>query len=668
LSTHPATAEKPLPALSDAVALGRLVVNPAGDFMKLRLVIVSLALMTGSVTSQTAESGLDLFDSALAQVGMTRDDVRFESDELEVFQGHPWRLSYFELFHRNPFKLPQHGELNLETFRADGGNITNLLKFACRTIGHPIRRGLIGDPLTPYLIYPDTLPAPSITRSKNFLAGAEYNRLKDGIDLIYRLADDDKFLFKRGLEDGDKEKYRERLFDFFVNGKAEHQDFVEEVADKVDFDYLLAGAQDIAEAVRRFSMAGDSLTFPELRREIKTGKGLIVVGSIGDDLYQYFVPPLMIIDGGGNDRYEFSGNPDGYPLAVIVDFAGDDQYVSKDSTVPGIGGAVLGMSILVDLAGKDKYEGVNVAQGGAIFGVGVVQDGNGDDVYSARTFAQGGGTFGVGILTDSAGVDSLYCLQKSQGFGYTRGCGVLVNSEGNDKYVADDVNIVHPSSQTAEHNSSYAQGFGFGKRADYIDGHSWAGGAGILCDLAGDDTYSAGLFAQGCAYWHALGMLLDGSGDDTYNGIWYVQGSGAHFGVGYLDDFAGNDRYTATHNMAIGAGHDFTVGYLNERAGNDTYTVPNLSLGGGNDAGIGIFHDHSGDDVYNTKGGTTLGRANATTWGVRLFLRCFGLFVDGGGRDTYTESWSANGSRWIGPPTDPNNPSSYPIGVGIDRD
>jgi hypothetical protein len=96
--------------------------------------------------------------------------------------------------------------------------------------------------------------------------------------------------------------------------------------------------------------------------------------------------------------------------------------------------------------------------------------------------------------------------------------------------------------------------------------------------------------------------------------------------------------------------------------------VPNLSLGGGNDAGIGIFHDHSGDDVYNTKGGTTLGRANATTWGVRLFLRCFGLFVDGGGRDTYTESWSANGSRWIGPPTDPNNPSSYPIGVGIDRD
>jgi len=147
--------------------------------MKLRLVVGILVLLTGSATSQTAESDLDLLDSALSQVGMTREDVRFETDELEVFQGHPWRLSYFELFHRNPFKLPQHGELNLETFRSDGSNIASLLKFACRTIEHPIRRGLISDPLTPYLVYPDTLPVPSITRSKNFLSGEEFDRLKN---------------------------------------------------------------------------------------------------------------------------------------------------------------------------------------------------------------------------------------------------------------------------------------------------------------------------------------------------------------------------------------------------------------------------------------------------------------------------------------------------------
>jgi len=636
--------------------------------MNLRSVVGMLVLLTGTAVSQTTGGELELFDSALAQVGMNREDVRFDNDEVEVFHGDTWQLSYFTLFHRNPFKLPQHGELNVATLRTDVNNITGLITFASRMIDHPIRRGLIGDPLESYLVYPDTLPVPSITRSKNFLSGAKFKRLKDGIDLIYRLADDDKFLFHRGIKEGDKAKYREKLFDFFVNGKKEHQDFIHEIADKVDMDYLLAGAQDIAEAVRRLALAADSLTFPELKRELKTDKGMIVVGSTGDDIYQYFVPPLMIIDGGGNDRYELSGYPDGYPLSVIIDFAGDDQYISSDSTVPGIGGAVLGMSVLVDLAGNDRYQGINVTQGGAIFGVGLVHDGVGDDVYAALRFSQGAGTFGIGILADSSGTDSLFCLQKSQGYGYTQGCGLLVNFEGNDKYVADDSNIVDPSAQTAEHNSSYAQGSGFGKRADFIDGHSWAGGVGILCDISGDDSYSAGLFAQGCGAWHALGMLLDGSGDDTYKGVWYVQGSGAHFGVGYLDDFAGNDKYTASHNMAIGAGHDFTIGYLNERGGNDTYTVPNLSLGGGNDNGIGIFHDHSGDDVYNTRGGATLGRANAMSLGVRQFLHCFGLFIDGGGRDTYTESWSANNSRWIGPPIDPNNPSTYPIGVGLDRD
>ena len=244
----------------------------------------------------------------------------------------------------------------------------------------------------------------------------------------------------------------------------------------------------------------------------------------------------------------------------------------------------------------------------------------------------------------------------------------LVNFEGNDRYVAEDSFIFNPSPQTAEHNASLAQGVGFGKRADYIDGHSWAGGVGILCDNNGDDTYSAGLFAQGCAYWFAVGMLLDGGGNDIYNGVWYVQGAGAHFGVGYLDDFAGDDRYDAELNMAVGAGHDFTVGFFNERGGDDTYRVPNLSLGGGNANGIGIFHDHDGDDIYETKGGTTLGRANASDQGPRRYLGVFGIFVDSGGNDRYNEDYAANNSRWVGPKSNTEKPNPYETGVGIDRD
>jgi hypothetical protein len=251
--------------------------------------------------------------------------------------------------------------------------------------------------------------------------------------------------------------------------------------------------------------------------------------------------------------------------------------------------------------------------------------------------------------------------------GYTKGCGLLVNYEGNDKYIAEDSIIIYPSSQSKEHNSSLAQGFGFGKRADFLDGHSWAGGVGVLCDIRGNDYYSAGVFGQGCGYWFAVGMLLDGEGDDSYNGAWYIQGSGAHFAVGYLDDFSGNDLYNVSINMSLGSGHDFTIGYFNERGGNDIYNVPNLSLGGGNANGIGIFHDHAGDDTYITHGGTILGRVNPLKMGAREFLNVFGVFIDGGGNDKYNEPWAKNSTRWISPKVDSTDTSPYEIGVGIDR-
>ncbi|HUV30759.1 MAG TPA: hypothetical protein VMY05_06715 [Acidobacteriota bacterium] len=634
----------------------------------LALLLAAASLHSGDLTTTSASDALlPLLDSALQQVGKTAEDIRFDQDEMATWGGDRWRLTCFTLFHRHPLKLLRHGEVNLEALTDDVTDITSLVTRAARLIDHPISRSLIGDQLSSYLIYPDSVPVPSITGSKNVLVGAQYRALRRRIDLIYRIADDDESFFKRGLKPVDKGKYRQGLYEYFVEDEPEYHDLVYELADKIDFNRMIAGAQDIAEAARRAVDSVELLSFPAFKVEIKTRKGLIVVGTSGDDTYDYLAPPLIIFDGGGNDVYRLAGYPDKYPLTVIIDVAGNDRYISNDSTKPGIGGAVIGMSVLIDLSGDDYYQAVNLAQGAGLFGIGAVMDLQGNDVYAARTFSQGAAAFGIGILADSSGNDSLFCLSSSQGFGYTRGCGLLVNYEGDDRYVADDADIVNPSPQTAEHNASLAQGVGFGKRADYIDGHSWAGGVGILCDGTGNDRYSAGLFAQGCAYWFAVGMLLDGGGDDDYSGVWYVQGSGAHFGVGYLDDFGGNDSYTATHNMAAGAGHDFTVGCLNERGGDDTYTVPNLSLGGGNANGIGLFLDHAGDDVYNTQAGVTLGRANASAAGARRFLHVMGIFVDGGGNDTYREAYAGNRTRWIGPASDADHPSTFEIGVGIDR-
>ncbi len=617
--------------------------------------------------SVTLAQDFSLFDSAMAQVHVTREDIRFDQDEMATWGGDRWRLSYFTVFHHNPLKLPKYGQMNLEAFTADCGNITALVANAGRKIDCPVRRGLIGDPLEKYTKSKDSLPLPSFTRSHNFLSGQQFDKLKDKIDLIYLIADDSEFNLQMAFKNISCSEYRQKIFDYFIADSQKYNDLVENLGSTVDFNRLMAGVEDIAEALKRVSDSLEFCTFPDQRADIKTPKGLIVIGTKGNDKYIYNAPPLLILDPGGDDEYQISGYAVDYPLSAIIDVAGNDRYISRDSTAPGIAGAVLGVSILIDKGGNDIYEAKNVAQGCGIFGAGVVMDNNGHDRYRAKSFAQGCGVFGAGILSDSTGNDSLYCWSNSQGYGYTRGCGLCINYSGEDVYIAEDSTLFSPGQQTQEHNSSLAQGVGFGKRADFTDGHSWAGGVGILCDISGNDKYSAGLFAQGCGYWFAVGMLLDGAGDDIYRSVWYTLGSGAHFAVGYLDDFSGNDSYTATMNMSLGSGHDFTIGYLNDRGGNDTYIAPGLSLGGGNFQGIGIFHDWGGDDIYKTSGRFILGGANGNPQGARAYLYTFGVFIDGGGNDIYNETWAKNSSRWISPKADTTKPGPYEIGVGIDK-
>ncbi len=625
--------------------------------------VIALLIASSAAFSQD----FSLFDSAMAQVKMTREDIRFDQDEMAGWGGDMWRLSYFTMFHKNPLKLPKYGQMNLEAFTTDCGNITSLVGSAGRKIDCPVRRGLIGDALEEYTKRLDSLPQTSVTADRRLLTGSEFAPLRRKIDLLYAVIDDEQSNFKKAFAKIEPEKHRRQVFEYFVADSQKYNDLVEELATTVDFNRLIGGAEDIAEALRRLADSLEYCAFPSSRTEVETPIGLIVIGTKGKDEYSYQTPPLLILDPGGDDSYHICGFPVGYPLSAIVDVTGNDEYISQDTTSPGIGGAVLGMSVVIDKAGDDFYDAKNVAQGCGLFGVGVVMDNNGQDRYRAKTYAQGSAAFGAGVLSDSTGNDSLYCWMNSQGYGYTRGCGLCINYSGNDVYVAEDSILFSPGQQTQEHNSSLAQGVGFGKRADFVDGHSWAGGVGILCDVSGDDRYSAGLFAQGCGYWFALGMLLDGAGDDDYHSVWYTLGSGAHFAIGYLDDFAGDDKYTATMAMSIGSGHDFTIGYLNERGGNDIYNAPGLSLGGGNFQGIGIFHDWGGDDTYNTSGDFNLGGARGIRQGARAYLYTFGVFVDGGGSDTYSSARVKNGSRWISPKSDTTRADPYEIGVGIDK-
>jgi len=304
----------------------------------------------------------------------------------------------------------------------------------------------------------------------------------------------------------------------------------------------------------------------------------------------------------------------------------------------------------------------------------VLHDRAGDDRYESYTASQGAATFGVGVLADLNGADQYRCFTTSQGFGATKGCGLLVDSgDGDDLYEANDNVIDFPAPQDANHNATLVQGVGYGRRADYSDGHSLLGGIGVLIESGGRNTFSCGVFGQGAGYWYGAGVLSAGTGDDTYRGVYYTQGASAHFAVGVLWDSGGNDDYRATMHASQALGHDFGTGFLIDDAGNDRHEAPGLSLGAGNANGFGFFWDKAGDDTYAPSPGTAPFFGGASTEAsarnsIRERNLTLGIFLDSGGNDTYPATFplAQNNTLWTMPRTDAMFPGQRGAGIDVE--
>lgn len=655
------------------------------------IVIVSFLLSCTEYPMQESRTPIDV---ALHEVGLTRETMKFDYGDMSNFGGDRFALPLFHTLHSDFFKIENYTNSFKKSIENNSGKLQKLVSFASSRLNEGVRRGLIGDPLDsifPLLDQPDPLynavmelysrgmGLPWPVHHDNLKRDARKIPLevqKIGALLVYASIDSLQY-HRRAFDEAASEHDLAKMYARSQKLLASDEDIIdftmEEFAEDVDFKYLYTHAEDLAHAV---DIAVDSLSGLQFVSDFSfrwdTSLGMIAIGGSGDDVYpagNYY----LIIDTGGNDRYEgggANGSIDNW-ISILIDMDGDDIYESKSDGVPAFGAGVMGYAFLVDMDGDDQYLGRNMTAGIGLFGVGALLDMKGEDKYDGFICAQGCGQFGIGILSDLEGKDNYHAYLLAQGFGFTKGMGILVDMTGDDDYYADTLDIKFPASQTKNYNSNLAQGVGFGKRADYIDGHSWAGGIGMLVDAEGNDTYSAGLFAQGCAYWYSIGILADDTGDDIYNGVWYVQGSGAHFGLGILIDSTGNDHYTATMNMAQGAGHDFTLGVLIDCEGDDIHDAPNLSLGGGNANGIGVFWDKSGNDVYNVSAATTLGRSNiASRGGLRDYIFNLGLFLDTGGDDTYPTgenfSFAHNNAIWIQRGTNTEQPLDIEKGVGYD--
>ncbi|MFQ6031990.1 MAG: hypothetical protein ACE5K2_03630 [Candidatus Zixiibacteriota bacterium] len=374
---------------------------------------------------------------------------------------------------------------------------------------------------------------------------------------------------------------------------------------------------------------------------LDTFLGEIILGGFGATKYQG--TPAVIIDLGGDDFYSLSTTEnDRVNSSVIIDLEGDDIYRSEGDFV--IGSGFFGCGILVDVSGNDTYLTDNFSLGSGLFGIGMLLDEEGDDRYFGDTFTMGAGSFGLGILVDVIGTDQYTGALFAQGFGFVSGFGALIDSSGNDNYLAGGK--YKDILRYKDHYISLSQGFAFGLRP------MMSGGIGILYDLLGNDVYTSDIFGQGSSYWWALGSLLDEAGNDKYVSFQYAQGAGTHLTLGILEDKSGDDVYISK-GVSQGCGHDLALGLLYDKSGNDDYVTCDLSQGAGSANGIGMLIDEDGDDGYyvekkqNTQG---YGNPRRDYGSIGIFLDLSGSdHYDGNGKDS---TWWTIPSKW---------------GVGIDK-
>jgi len=343
---------------------------------------------------------------------------------------------------------------------------------------------------------------------------------------------------------------------------------------------------------------------------VLTPVGRIVLGGSGKDTHQYS-DAFLVVDFGGDDTYigAIGSTPSlDIPISLAIDLEGNDTYTNGDEFLPTQGAGIFGAGVLLDMEGDDVYRSKCLAQGAALLGLGVLADMNGNDRYELGTSGQGAAYFGVGVAIDNTGDDSYRLLGDGQGFGGMGGVGALVNRTGNDHYwcapTKQEVYRIDRFHAADSANSSNAQGCGMGRRGDVTDGHSWAGGMGVLIDIQGNDLYEANNWATGCGYWYGMGFLWDGGGDDIYRTANWSQVCGAHFCIATLIDQGGNDQHiiTGEYSDGIGFGHDFTVGLFLDKEGNDVYRCPGDGLGFAINTSQIFVVDEGGDDTYITTG------------------------------------------------------------------
>lgn len=397
----------------------------------------------------------------------------------------------------------------------------------------------------------------------------------------------------------------------------------------------------------------------------ETDLGWILVGSAGAN--EYDLPVAFLFDLGGDDRYgPLATRSDlDQPINVVIDRADDDRYEADEDLAQGAG--ILGVSLLVDIEGKDHYRARRLAQGAGLAGVGMLVDHAGDDVYEADALAQGVGAFGTGIFVDRAGDDQCTSHLYSQGFGAPSSVGILIDARGDDVRTARGK---YPSSYGTENEfSSFSMGSGLGFRTLDLTTTKAAGGVGVLLDCEGNDRSTVGEFGFGVGYFAGSGIVRDLAGDDEVHASRYGIATGAHYGLGIVLDDGGNDLWSCPYTASCAGNWDLTLSYLFDASGDDRYVSAGIGLGSATITSLAVLVDSAGKDEYQNAGDYCFGNGGHEEDILRA-SKCISLFVDlGGGEDSYPpislRPAPDNGTETVRRKVDTKDGSTKETGVGV---
>jgi hypothetical protein len=425
----------------------------------------------------------------------------------------------------------------------------------------------------------------------------------------------------------------------------------------------------------------DELKGKEPQR-IETPYGPIIIGGSGPDRYAD-PDALAILDPGGDDDYVFLHPAESIgkrSVQVLIDFAGDDLYRTEGVGGPGAG--LLGIGILVDRAGNDRYcqglsplfqprahsraslvrpdsegdktalvpfsllygdpantnaPGVDLdagfAFGAGFLGIGVLVDETGDDIYLGQKFLFGCAFWrGVGVLHDVAGQDVYAAGLASLGAGINGAAGLMDDRGGDDHYQCLGLFQSGYSAGEEWDNGYMSSGIGFGSswraeaRTNQVVRPTLGGGFGLAHDAAGSDCYIGSSFGLAASYAGGVGAVVDDAGDDTY----FVKRGPA-----------GDNHSGWSGNHALGNGCHRGVGFLLDRAGNDRYSASSLGGGTAWDRASGFLLDLGGDDaMIDLHGKHNVGN---TGWGA---AKGFAVSFHRNGKDIFERSSLGDAASW----------------------